>query len=167
MNNIHWSVYGKIQDLTASSGTIAYTYDPAGQRVTKTAGGVTTYYVRDAQGNTLAVYDNKLSHFNWREQHLYGSSRLGMWTPNVNLATNNAATVWDTLGHKQFELTNHLGNVMTTISDKRTGHLGPDGVTIDFYQPDITTAQDYYAFGSLMPSRTFTSSNVYRYGFNG
>jgi RHS repeat-associated protein len=166
VSNIHWSVYGKIQDLTGSNGLITYTYDPAGQRTTKTTGGVTTYYVRDAQGNTLAVYDNKRSQVNWKEQHLYGSSRLGMWTPNVNLATNNAGTVWDTVGHKQYELTNHLGNVLATITDTRIAHSS-NGTTLDYYLPDVTTAQDYYAFGGLMPGRTYTGSGNYRYGFNG
>jgi hypothetical protein len=119
VSNIRWTVYGKIDTLNTNSGTIAYTYDPAGQRATKTVGGVTTFYVRDAQGNTLALYDNKSNQVNWREQHLYGSSRVGIWTPNVNLANNNAAIVWDTLGHKQYELTDHRGNVMATVSDIR------------------------------------------------
>ena len=83
-----------------------------------------------------------------------------MWQPNVNLATNNASTVWDTIGKKSYELNNHLGNVVTTISDGRTSHTG-------YFTANIKTAQDYYAFGALMPSRTFTSSGYYRYGFNG
>ena len=136
--------------------------------MSKTAAGLTTWYIRDAQGNTLSVYDNKSSAVNWREQHLYGSSRLGMWIPNVNLATNNAFAVWDTIGRKQYELTNHLGNVLATLTDKRLQHT-TSGTTIDYYNPDIATAQDYYAFGSLMPARqyNFVANNYYRYGFNG
>jgi RHS repeat-associated protein len=83
----------------------------------------------------------------------------------VNLANNNAAAVWDTAGHKQYELTNHLGNVLATVSDLRIPH-STDGLTTDYYLPDITTAQDYYAFGGLMPGRTYTENSVYRYGFN-
>jgi hypothetical protein len=159
VDSIHWSVYGKIQDMLDSTKTIAYKYNTGQERVTKTANGLTTYYVRDAQGNTLALYDNKASQTNWREQHLYGSSRLGMWQPNVNLATNNASAVWDTIGKKSYELTNHLGNVITTITDNRTSHTS-------FFTANVVTAQDYYAFGALMPNRIFIASNNYRYGFN-
>jgi RHS repeat-associated protein len=165
---IGWSVYGKITNINKASGNITYTYNPAGQRVSKTVAGLTTYYIRDAQGNTLAVYDNAASAINWREQHLYGTSRLGMWTPNVTLTTANGLGVWDTTGRKQYELTNHLGNVLETITDKRLQHTS-NSSTIDYYTADIGTAQDYYSFGSLMPARTydFTPNNNYRYGFNG
>ncbi|MDO3628862.1 AHH domain-containing protein [Mucilaginibacter sp. BT774] len=166
VSNINWSVYGKIQSQTNAQGTIFYTYDPAQYRVAKTSGGVTTYYVRDAQGHTLAVYDNKNSQINWREQHLYGSNRIGMWMPNMNLADNNATAIWSTLGLKQYELNNYLGNVMVTLTDKRIAH-STDGTTIDYYQPDVITAQEYYAFGSLMPDLTYAANNSYRYGFNG
>ncbi|WP_259069334.1 RHS repeat-associated core domain-containing protein [Mucilaginibacter sp. X4EP1] len=166
VSNIQWTVYNKIQSLANSSGTINYTYDPAGERATKTVAGITTYYIRDAQGNTLATYDNSGGATNWREQDLYGSSRLGMWTPNMKLSANNAQTIWDTLGHKNYELTNHLENIMVTISNKRIAH-STNGVNIDYYLPDITTAQQYYAFGSLMPNLTYTENNNYKYGFNG
>ena len=77
----------------------------------------------------MAVYDNQGSHINWKEQDLYGSSRLGIWAPNMDLSTNNAQTIWDTIGHKTYELSNHLGNVVATITNKRTpysadGHSG-------------------------------------------
>src|SRR6185437_11428048 len=75
VNSITWSVYGKILSIYKTTGTISYAYNPAGERVSKTAAGLTTYYVRDAQGNTLAVYDNAHTNLNWKEQELYGSSR--------------------------------------------------------------------------------------------
>src|SRR6185437_1372476 len=139
---------------------------PAGERVSKTAAGLTTYYVRDAQGNTLAVYDNAHTNLNWKEQELYGSSRLGMWAPNENLTTNNSLAIWDTTGHKEYELDNHLGNVLATISDKRLQHT-TSGTSIDYFNADIATAQEYYPFGMLMPNRQYTINGVYRYGFNG
>ncbi|SDR89317.1 RHS repeat-associated core domain-containing protein [Mucilaginibacter mallensis] len=166
ISNINWTVYNKIQSLTNSKGTITYTYDPSGQRVSKTLNGITTWYIRDAQGNTLALYDNKHSAINWKEQDLYGSSRLGMWQPGVTLSTNNAQAVWDTTGSKQYELSNHLGNVLVTISDKRVQHSS-NGTAIDYFDADIATAQEYYAFGGLMPGRTYVQASNYRYGFNG
>ncbi|WP_316824684.1 RHS repeat-associated core domain-containing protein [Pedobacter miscanthi] len=162
INNVDWSVYGKINNIAKNSGNISYTYDPSGNRVTKTANGIKTYYVRDAQGNSLAVYDNAGNTNNWREQQLYGSSRLGMWKPNINLATANGDNIWNSYGLKFFELSNHLGNVMDVVSDNRL----QSGST---YEPDVINANDYYAFGGQMPGRSFTleGSSAYRYGFNG
>jgi YD repeat-containing protein len=168
ISGVSWTVYGKIQGLTNSAGTIAYSYDPSGQRVTKTVGGITTYYIRDAQGNTLALYDNKNSTVNWREQDLYGSSRLGMWQPNFALTTSTTTglTAWDTTGRREYELSNHLGNVLVTISDKRLQH-STNGTTVDYFNADIATAQEYYAFGGLMQGRDYIYQSSYRYGFNG
>ncbi|HNW97512.1 MAG TPA: hypothetical protein PKK00_03755 [Bacteroidales bacterium] len=74
------------------------------------------------------------------------------------------------LGNKQFELSNlpiaiGIGNVLTTVSDHKLPHSS-NSTTIDYYTADITSAQDYYPFGMLMPGRNF-SSNSYRFGFNG
>ena len=167
LSKVNWSVYGKIRSLTAGSGNITYTYNPSGQRVSKIAGGVTTWYVRDAQGNTLAVYDNKNAVTNWREQTLYGSARLGTWLPNSRVGQDSSIKQWDTVGYKQYELNNHLGNVMVTVTDKRLQHT-TNNTNVDYYLSDVATAQEYYSFGALMPARTYpTTGKVYRYGFNG
>ncbi|HMU05370.1 MAG TPA: RHS repeat-associated core domain-containing protein, partial [Saprospiraceae bacterium] len=44
--------------------------------------------------------------------------------------------------------------------------------TVDYYEPEIVQASDYYAFGLEMPGRKynnplFSGTNEYRYGFNG
>ncbi|WP_343522276.1 RHS repeat-associated core domain-containing protein [Pedobacter sp.] len=162
ISNIDWSIYGKIKSISKNSGGINYTYDPSGNRVSKLYNNITTYYVRDAQGNSLAVYDNAGNTSNWREQQLYGSSRLGMWKPNLNLATANGSSIWNSYGLKFFELSNHLGNVTAVVSDNRlqTGNT---------YEPDVINSNDYYAFGGQMPGRDFTNpgAQAYRYGFNG
>jgi RHS repeat-associated protein len=164
ITGIDWTVYGKIGQInkTDSAEKIVYSYDPTGNRVSKTSNEVTTWYVRDAQGNSLAVYDNKSGGVNWREQQLYGSSRLGMWRPNFNLATDSIRFKWNSTGLKFFELNNHLGNVMSVINDNRTGSAGD-------YAPVVINAQDYYAFGSVMPGREYAlnTTSAYRYGFNG
>jgi RHS repeat-associated protein len=168
---ITWSVYGKILSaVRGGAGGVTYTYDASGNRVTKTTGGLTTFYVRDAQGNPLAVYNgNTGSNIYWREQHLYGASRLGMWKPDVALNDNYIyfQLAWDSVGKKQYELTNHLNNVMLTISDKRLQHT-TNNTAIDYFTPDVVSAQDYYAFGSQMPGQTYNfTGSKYRYGFNG
>jgi hypothetical protein len=89
IDTVRWTVYGKINRIVKSSGStlIDYGYDPGGNRTTKKVNindtTTTTYYIRDAQGNVLAIYSKKdEDSLKWNEQHLYGSSRLGMWLPD-------------------------------------------------------------------------------------
>ncbi|GAB2700602.1 hypothetical protein GCM10027037_26820 [Mucilaginibacter koreensis] len=165
LTSVDWTVYGKIRSITNSAGTLNYSYDAGGNRVSKATSSLSTYYVRDAQGNPLAVYETAGGTTTWREQQLYGSSRLGLWQPNVNLANGNNNVSWNTLGNKRYELTNHLGNVLATITDRRLQHTSNNS-TVDYYDAEVTSAQDYYAFGALQPGRQI-SSDAYRYGFNG
>jgi RHS repeat-associated protein len=75
-----------------------------------------------------------------------------------------------TRGQKEYEPTNHLGNVLATVSDKKIGvPSSSNSSLIDHYEPDIVSAQDYYPFGMLQPGRSYLSLNgdKYRYGFNG
>ncbi len=134
--------------------------------------------MRDAKGNVLGVYTryvpampspNDKYTTKWAEQHLYGSSRLGMWRPNLDVTTTwTAARPGNgqiNLGERLYEIGNHLDNVLATISDSRTGiDVGNNG-TIDYYEANVITASDYYPFGMQMPGRIFNSGN-YRYGFN-
>lgn len=83
------------------------------------------------------------------------NSLTGTWTVSSSF----------TRGQKHYELTDHRGNVMATVSDRKTGiDLNSDGV-IDNYEADITTATDYYPGGMLMPGRKY--GTLERYGFNG
>jgi RHS repeat-associated protein len=154
-----------------------------------------TWYVRDASGNVMAVYNstgtNNISSagytLNLAEQHLYGSSRLGVLNRNTSVKTAfvKPGIVTFSRGNKFFELSNHLQNVLVTVSDKKTPvddgtyeystatglytkiNSTPDG-KVDFYTPDIVTANDYYPFGMMMPGRKYTATtSKYRYGFNG
>jgi RHS repeat-associated protein len=58
---------------------------------------------------------------------------------------------------------------LTVISDKKTGvSSGGVGSLIDYYNPDITSAQDYYPFGMTMPGRfPLGGAPYYKYTFNG
>lgn len=68
---------------------------------------------------------------------------------------------------KTYELTNHLGNVLTVISDRKIAVVNASAPTVvDHFNPEILSASDYFCFGATMNSRKYTSSS-YRYGFNG
>ena len=53
-------------------------------------------------------------------------------------------------GNKFFELTNHLGNVLATVSDNKLQHYS-GGDMVDYYTADVMTAHNYYPFGMIMP----------------
>ncbi|MBX2887990.1 MAG: LysM peptidoglycan-binding domain-containing protein [Ferruginibacter sp.] len=169
ITNINWNVYGKIQEITKNSSLITYGYDAGGNRISKAAAGKTTWYVRDATGNVMSVYTVDATvnsgHLTQSEVHLYGSSRLGIW--NVNKDITVAPDTNFIRGNKSFELSNHLSNILATISDKKLQvQNGTTGI-IDHYEADITTANDYYPFGTMMPSRKYDAGTGYRYGFGG
>ena len=65
-----------------------------------------------------------------------------------------------------YELGNHLGNILVTVSDRKLSVQGTPATVVAFYLPDVVSTSDYTAFGAPMPGRDFTSSS-YRYGFNG
>ena len=80
------------------------------------------------------------------------------------------------IGDKVYEKSNHLGNVLVTLSDRKIAVDSDANETLDAYEPDVLSYSDYYPFGSPMPNRhtVQTSSDidqngnkVYRYGFNG
>ncbi len=62
-----------------------------------------------------------------------------------------------TVGLKRYELKNHLGNVLSVVSDFKTSDT----------EARLVTATDYLPFGMQMPGRKYTSPDGYRYGFNG
>jgi hypothetical protein len=51
---------------------------------------------------------------------------------------------------REYELTNHLGNVLATISDKKIGH-DSSGV-VDYYTAEVLSQNDYYPFGRVSKS---------------
>ena len=170
ITSIIWNVYGKITSLVKSGATISYTYDAAGNRITKTAAGKTTMYVRDASGNVMSVYEAPAGTATLKqiETHLYGSSRLGILgeqtvlSSTVNLTGGfSAATVSTfTRGEKFFEMSNHLGNVLVTISDKKIQHT-TNSTAVDYWNADVVTATDYFPFGLDMPGRKFGAPGRY------
>jgi YD repeat-containing protein len=169
ITSIKWSVYGKIREINRTASTynpvtkIQYTYDASGNRIGKTVwkSGISdveyTWYVRDAQGNVLKTYNSVGSNsdlsqlqLNVQEQLIYGSSRLGL--TNVSyVAEGNWIDIGSrsTLrGFKQYELSNHLGNVLETVSDlKKPVASTVDPNLIAYYDAIVTNAYDIILLG--------------------
>ena len=145
IENIEWTLSGKMQRITykptstlTSIKMIDYNYDPSGNKVSKTVtyrnGDYNaTYFVHDATGNTMATYEaSNTQALALEDQSIYGSSRLGV----VNTSGRN------------YELTDHLGNVRTTLTEQGT----------------IASANDYLPFGKL--ARSY-QPDKYDFSFNG
>ncbi len=197
LDTIIWNVYGKIQEIDKPSITnpgyedrIEFVYDPLGNRLKKlnfiniTPCHIclaqynmdTTNNSRDAQGNILAVYYRKRDTVKLTEWDLYGSKRLGTLDTNLLVYPPVATytTVMDSItisyleGQKQYELTNHLGNVLAAINDRKLGvDTNHDGHT-DYYLSNTISAGDYCPFGMPIPGRRFQllADSSYHFGFN-
>jgi hypothetical protein len=63
--------------------------------------------------------DLNSGHLTQSEVHLYGSSRLGIWNRNLDMVNppSGEITAFER-GKKLFELSNHLSNVLVTLSEK-------------------------------------------------
>ena len=185
ISQIDWMTSGKVKGVIFNNGkpNLLFKYDATGRRISKTVyegatvtnTATTTYYVLDASGNVMATYEqskgvSKNPNFNLKERHIYGSKRLGLYNQvlNLNTYTNtpiNTASVTRTLGFRSYELSNHLGNVMAVVSDRKISVDGNNDGASDYFSGEVLSASDYYAFGAQMPGRSFTTA-AYRYGFN-
>ncbi len=184
IEEIVWRVDSKIAEVRRTNNStkknLRFDYDAMGNRIAKhiytdnqfTDWEKSTYYVRDASGNVMAVYDREAtgqvppSSFHVSERHIYGSSRIGMDVTTYEfISTTYTATDETTreLGHKQYEISNHLGNVLSVITDQKLPEEAA-GVIVS-YSAVIITATDYSPFGVGLYGRSW--SEGYRYGFNG
>ena len=167
---VAWSPYGKILTTTKVGGAnLQFGYNAMQQRVIKRvsqSGDTTrTYYIRDAQGNTMGVYTRHNDSVSWREQYIFGSSRLGLYRADtlVNKGLQVISKLYE--GKRNYELTNHLGNVLAVINDRKADSL--NGAVKVGFNAVVISATDYFPFGMTIDSRTYTAAATYRYGFNG
>lgn len=186
--DIAWDTYGKIKGITRTSGStkpdLLFIYTPTGERalkveMTKNPDGTLTAasawnftgYMRDAGGNVMnTVASSNGPNNRTNEYGLFGSSRLGTWSPNIPATYLDGLSArgddYRLAGDKSYELTNHLGNVMVVVGDKKLGDDSNGDGMANSYHADVLSMNDYYAFGMQMPGRTYSSPS-YRYGFNG
>jgi RHS repeat-associated protein len=70
-----------------------------------------------------------------------------------------------TIGNKLYEMSNHLGNVLTVINDIKIP-ISSGGIDVDAYLATVVSTADYSPFGVQLDERT-VSAETYRYGFQG
>jgi RHS repeat-associated protein len=96
-------------------------------------------------------------HKPWYSQKLNALINSNQTEPYGN-ANSNAVVSNRIIGLKNYELTNHLGNVMAVISDKlvdsTTTNLVTDLLPLPSHRKtSLQAVYDYYPFGMLMPNR--------------
>ncbi|WP_222984564.1 RHS repeat domain-containing protein [Flagellimonas meishanensis] len=106
----------------------------------------TTYYVRDAAGQVMAIYDDRAGSMALAEQPVYGGGRIGVAYAGLGAVENRSYV---------YELTDHLGNVRAVFTKSGAQSGYGDGFT------------DYYPFGMSMPGRSLLGPEAYRYAFQG
>src|SRR5690606_29292783 len=92
---------------------------------------------------------------------LFAISSLGFCATST--AQNNART----LGNKSYEVSNHLGNVMAVVSDRKTPTIETTTNTVAFNETDIKSFNDYYPYGMVLQNRSLSEAEVHRFGFQG
>jgi RHS repeat-associated protein len=137
-----------------------------------------------ASSSNLYVDSLKINEF-----HIYGSSRLGIYESNEVMAwrsafdanndnqlseteyssysANNSGFMFANLsgfrGKIRYEMSNHLGNVLAVVSDKKLA-VCSNGTFVS-YAAEVISATDYSPFGAPLAGRTWQASE-YRFGFN-
>ncbi len=144
---------------------------------------VTTYYFRDGSGNPLAIYNRTIPDFNTerydlKEQPIYGSSRIGernlqgtvfltgsipdpgsIGIPQNFPAIPNGTVFTRTVNQKNYEITDHLGNVHAVIADYKVP-APADANTIWDKRFDNNTTEGFVVNTSPAPPAGTTVTNV-------
>ncbi len=136
--SLTYNAAGLVKSISGGGATIQIGYDEGGYRYKKSNSSYNTWYVRDAGGATLAVYDNNNtgSSVKLKEVPVYGSGRIGVYYPENDYAL--------------FELTDHLGNVRVVLNE----------------EGEREAYSDYYPYGLAMSPSEVAPDN-YRYGYQG
>jgi hypothetical protein len=193
---IHWTYYNKVKRIDSVKLTppkyglilgtkLRMKYDALGNRVVKEVPKKKQkeIYVRDAQGNVIALYEVKQDSLYSKEFYMYGSQRLGYLEDGVfmgkkcigkwcNVLTpvlpmfpstlSNSVSV--VFGKKRYEISDWLGNVRVVINDRKTP-INIGSATVG-YKAQVVGVSDYYSFGSEIAERTYeVVKPLYRFGF--
>ncbi len=146
------------QNLTLDNTTIAST--ELFQAVnTITAAGLGNNYTIAPSANVIMQAGNEIV----LKPGFVATSQSNFIAEITEVASGGETTNGIASGDKRYELSNHLGNVLSVVSDRKIAAL-QNGVPS--FTPDVLSYNDYYPFGMLLPNRS-GSSDSYRYGFQG
>ncbi|MGB3868734.1 MAG: RHS repeat-associated core domain-containing protein [Flavobacteriales bacterium] len=164
ITGIDWTVAGKVRSVAKATGpSLTFGYGAGGQRILKQVGdpahgGFREHYIRDAQGNIMAIYkytNSGTASTKVVERPIYGSSRLGSYALAQEVMVSSLVDYPFTQllsdVHKRYELNDHLGNVSTVVSGRLLDGAGAGSPK----QAEVITASGYEPFGALLPGRNW------------
>ncbi|WP_299254015.1 RHS repeat-associated core domain-containing protein [uncultured Aquimarina sp.] len=98
-----------------------------------------------------------------KEHHIYGSSRLGLQESDLQLG-NEADTTDDTVyintaGDKRYELSNHLGNVLSVVSDRKISGAGSEVRENEIFFNEFNNLNSFFLVSATL---NITSDNQLR-----
>jgi hypothetical protein len=93
---------------------------------------------------------------------LFSLHRSRLSTTPIDRSTQDLSTY-------RYELSNHLGNTLTTFTGRKLGQ-GMIGSEVSHYEPEIVSLGDYDPFGVELYGRSYNNAayngtSGYRYGF--
>nr|WP_299205687.1 RHS repeat-associated core domain-containing protein [uncultured Brumimicrobium sp.] len=159
---------GKVKEirriLASEKKNVIFDYDAMGNRIAKHIYNNqtamlerSTYYILDAQGNQLSMYDHKVTDnavvYYLSDRNIYGSSRLGSLRDTVNMFIPTNLPSYGVVGNRNYELSNHLGNVLAVVNDI-VYPISDDSTTILSYEVGLSMVSDYSPFGVQLDGRT-------------
>ena len=173
IQNVRWSRHDRVRSVVkAGYGSVYSSYDATGLRVMKHHNTTDNKdqklirYVRGVNNQILAKYKYVPSEDSTylTDQYIHGRSRLGTYSPDTTVQAMKNGHIRQIRGKKQYEIKDHLDNVMLTVSDRKI----PDSTASagNKYRPRIVSATGYYPYGSQMPGRN-VSTGKYAYGYQG
>ncbi len=179
----------KVEYLTSSHSMIKYTYytydaGSLSRRGTDVGRNVMATYDRRI-GAQFGVENGYTDLLYLTDHTIYGSGRIGVENSGAKLADRSFTIEGDPeigtdpnygdptqydreytyrlVGDKNYELSNHLGNVLAVITDRKI-ELG----TSNIYSADVVSYSDYSPYGTMLPHRHGQAAGIdYRYGFGG
>ncbi len=173
LQNVRWARHDKVKSVEKEGyGSIYSYYDGTGFRVMKdympsdNVDSKVESYVRGVNNELLAKYTyNADEDSTYLTSHyIHGNSRLGTSSPDTTMEALDANHVGFYRGKKQYEIGNHLDNLLVTVSDKKLVDTASAGN--HDYLPEIVSATGYYPYGSQIPGRKM-NTGAYGHGFQG
>lgn len=172
-----WNMSDRVTEVELADERLEFLYDALGQRFAKIrkpssdpASWETEHFVRDENGKLLATYRTTPAATPpapvLEELYLRGAGDIGVLRVDDPLPMSlPAGTFRQVRGEKQYQISNYLGHVLATVSDRRRPVLDAGGAITGF-EPWILSTTDYDPFGAPSPGR-FEEAQAYRFGFNG
>jgi RHS repeat-associated protein len=134
-----YDVTGKVtavySDAAKQKKVVKYLYDDRGFRLAKIGyngtDSVTSWYIRDASGNIISMFQQDSTGIYEKEIPIYGAGKLG---------TYESTPAKRNFGSVNYELTDHLGNVRAIIRDNANVYVATmeDNGIADISNPRVS-----------------------------